>query len=67
MLVLIFSFNTYNESQFVNSESEKIKFIDFDSDLEGIEYTKMVQKAKSQYNLENKQIADNSSIYYYIY
>ncbi len=50
-------FNTYNESQFVNSESEKIKFIDFDSDLEGIEYTKMVQKAKSQYNLENKQIA----------
>ena len=50
-------FNTYNESQYVNSESEKIKFIDFDSDLEGIEYTKMVQKAKSQYNLENKQIA----------
>lgn len=50
-------FNTYNESQFVNSESEKIKLIDFDSDLEGIEYTKMVQKAKSQYNLENKQIA----------
>ena len=30
-------FNTYNESQYVNSESEKIKFIDFDSDLEGIE------------------------------
>lgn len=50
-------FNTYNESQYVNSESEKIKFIDFDSDLEGIEYTRMVQKAKSQYNLENKQIA----------
>jgi hypothetical protein len=50
-------FNTYNESQYVNSESEKIKFIDFDSDLEGIEYTKMVQKAKSQYNLENRQIA----------
>jgi hypothetical protein len=50
-------FNTYNESQFVNSESEKIKFIDFDSDLEGIEYSRMVQKAKSQYNLENKQIA----------
>jgi len=50
-------FNTYNESQFVESESQKIKFIDFDSDLEGIEYTKMVQKAKSQYNLENKQIA----------
>ena len=50
-------FNTYNESQYVNSESEKIKFIDFDSDLEGIEYTRMVQKAKSKYNLENKQIA----------
>jgi len=50
-------FNTYNESQYVNSESEKIKFINFDSDLEGIEYTRMVQKAKSQYNLENKQIA----------
>jgi hypothetical protein len=50
-------FNTYNESQYVNSESEKIKFIDFDSDLEGIEYTRMVQKTKSQYNLENKQIA----------
>ena len=50
-------FNTYNESQYVNSESEKIKFIDFDSDLEGIEYTRMVQKAKSQYNLENRQIA----------
>ena len=50
-------FNTYNESQYVNSESEKIKFIDFNSDLEGIEYTRMVQKCKSQYNLENKQIA----------
>lgn len=50
-------FNTYNESQFVESESQKIKFIDFDSDLEGVEYTKMVQKAKGQYNLENKQIA----------
>jgi hypothetical protein len=50
-------FNTYNESQYVNSESEKIKFIDFDSDLEGIEYTRMVQRAKSKYNLENKQIA----------
>ena len=50
-------FNTYNESQYVNSESEKIKFIDFDSDLEGIEYSRMVQKAKSKYNLENKQIA----------
>lgn len=50
-------FNTYNESQFIESESQKIKFIDFDSDLEGVEYTKMIQKAKSQYNLENKQIA----------
>lgn len=50
-------FNTYNESQFIESESQKIKFIDFDSDLEGVEYTKMVQKAKGQYNLENKQIA----------
>jgi len=50
-------FNTYNESQFIESESQKIKFIDFDSDLEGVEYTKMIQKAKGQYNLENKQIA----------
>lgn len=50
-------FNTYNDSDFVSSEAEKIKFIDFNSDLDGVDYTKMLQKVKNQYNLESKKIA----------
>jgi len=50
-------FNTYNDSDFVNSESDKIKFVDFNSDLENVDYSKMLQKVRNQYNLENKQIA----------
>ena len=49
--------NSYNDSDFINSESDKIKFIEFNSDLENLDYSKMLQKARNQYNLENKQIA----------
>lgn len=49
--------DTYNQSEFVTSQADKIKLLDFDSGLEGAEYVKMLQNVKNQYNLENKRIA----------
>jgi hypothetical protein len=49
--------DTYNNSEFIKSDSEKIKTFEFDSIAEGILYEAEVKRAKIKYNQENKQIA----------
>ena len=49
-------FNTYNDSTFVSSEHQKMKFVEFNSDAEGVDYLKMLQKSKNQYNLGDHRI-----------
>lgn len=45
-----------NESEWFNKNKLELKFMDFDSDKEGIDYDKELRKARFQYNVENKKI-----------
>ena len=48
-----------NQSELFRNNKLELSTLDFDSDLEGIEYNNMIRKALNQYNLENKKIVVN--------
>jgi len=48
-----------NESEMFKKDKLNIKTIDFNSDLEGLDYDLMLKSMRVKYNLENKKIAFN--------
>ena len=48
--------DTYNNSEFVKKETDKIKAFEFNSAAEGSEYENQLRIARSKYNQENKCI-----------
>lgn len=49
--------DSYNNSEFVKNDSEKLKVFEFNSVAEGADYEAELRKAKNQYNQENRRIA----------
>ena len=49
--------DSYNNSEFVKSETEKIKTFDFNSVAESLDYEAELRKVKNKYNQENRCIA----------
>ena len=45
-----------NESEWFSKSKAELKFMDFDSDKEGIDYEKEMRRARFQYNVEDKKI-----------